>query len=72
MVRFWGSLRQTHLAVEEHGRCRRVARLALVEFGVDAAAQLDTLQPVQDEQRDTAIRLPVHWASKTGYSDAVF
>ena len=38
-------------AVEEHGAGQRVARLALVQPGMHAAAQLDALQPVQDEQR---------------------
>ena len=38
-------------AVEEHGTGQRVARLALVQPGMHAAAQLDALQPVQDEQR---------------------
>ena len=37
-------------AVEEHGAGQRVARLAFVQPGMHAAAQLDALQPVQDEQ----------------------
>ena len=37
-------------AVEEHGAGQRVARFALVQPGMHAAAQLDALQPVQDEQ----------------------
>ena len=43
-------------AVEEHGAGQRVARLAFVQPGMHAAAQLDALQPVQNEQRalDTA------------------
>ena len=36
--------------VEEHGTGERVAGFALVQPGMDAAAQLDALQPVQDEQ----------------------
>jgi len=38
-------------AVEKHGTGQRVARLTLVQPGMQAAAQLDALQPVQDEQR---------------------
>ena len=38
-------------AVEKHGTGQCVARLALVQPGMHAAAQLDALQPVQDEQR---------------------
>ena len=38
-------------AVEEHGASQRVARLALVQPGMHAAAQFHALQPVQDEQR---------------------
>ena len=38
-------------AVEEHGASQRVTRLAFVEPSMHAAAQLDALQPVQDEQR---------------------
>ena len=38
-------------AVEEHRAGQRVARLALVQSGMHTAAQLDALQPVQDEQR---------------------
>jgi hypothetical protein len=38
-------------AVEEHGAGQRVAGLAFVQLGMHAAAQLDALQPVQDEQR---------------------
>ena len=38
-------------AVEEHGPGQRVAGLALVQPGIDAAAQLHALQPVQHEQR---------------------
>ncbi len=38
-------------AVEEHGAGQRVAGFALVQPGMHAAAQLDALQPVQDEQR---------------------
>src|SRR6218665_796651 len=43
-------------AVEEHGAGQRVARSPLVQPGMHPAAQLDALQPVQDEQRalDTA------------------
>lgn len=37
--------------VEEYGAGQRVARFALVQSSVDAAAQLHALQPVQDEQR---------------------
>ena len=37
--------------VEEHRPGQRVAGFALVQPGMDAAAQLDALQPVQDEQR---------------------
>ena len=37
-------------AVEEHGAGQRVARFALVQPGMHAAAQLDALQPIQDEQ----------------------
>jgi len=37
--------------VEEHGTGERVAGFALVQPGMHAAAQLDALQPVQDEQR---------------------
>ena len=37
-------------AVEEHRAGQRVARLALVQSGMHTAAQLDALQPVQDEQ----------------------
>ena len=37
--------------VEEHRPGQRVARLALVESGLHTAAQLHTLQPVEDEQR---------------------
>ena len=36
--------------VEEHGTRERVAGFALVQPGMDAAAQLDALQPVQNEQ----------------------
>jgi hypothetical protein len=35
-------------AVEEYGTSQRVARFALVQPGVDTAAQFDALQPVQD------------------------
>ena len=38
-------------AVEEHSPGQRVARLALVQSGLYTAAQLDALQPVQNEQR---------------------
>lgn len=37
--------------VEEYGAGQRVARFALVQPGMYAAAQLDVLQPVQNEQR---------------------
>ena len=36
--------------VEEHCAGQCIARFALVQPSVDAAAQLDALQPVQDEQ----------------------
>ncbi len=38
-------------AVEEHRPGQRVARLTFVQAGMHAAAQFNTLQPVQDEQR---------------------
>jgi len=38
-------------SVEEHSAGQRVARLALVQPGMHPAAQVDALQPVQDEQR---------------------
>ncbi len=37
--------------VEEHDAGQRIARFALVQPGMHAAAQFDALQPVQDEQR---------------------
>src|SRR5271154_3502333 len=36
--------------VEEHRSRERVARFALVQPGVDTAAQFDTLQPIQHEE----------------------
>ncbi|KDK90481.1 hypothetical protein AF31_05569 [Klebsiella pneumoniae CHS 75] len=38
-------------AVEKHCPGQRIARLALVQAGMHAAAQFHALQPVQDEQR---------------------
>ena len=38
-------------AVEEHGTGQCVAGFALVQPGMHTAAQLDALQPVEDEQR---------------------
>jgi len=36
-------------AAEEYGSCEGVARLTFVEAGVNAAAQLNALQPGEDE-----------------------
>lgn len=38
-------------SVEEHSPRQGVTRFALVQSGMDTAAQLNILQPVQDKQR---------------------